>query len=139
MAFFIEWDDDFLLGIPSVDSQHKIFFEKLNLLFVAIREQQEQEVIDTILSEFIQYADYHFQFEESFLEKHGYPELNRHKHLHDEYLNNIIRMVRVEHNEFLGNVKVFQFLRDWFSHHILKDDCEYSRYLTQNGIQVEET
>jgi len=42
---------------------------------------------------------------------------------------------RYERGEIMLSVDLLNFLRDWLSTHILKEDHEYGPWMNQNGIQ----
>ena len=67
------WSDEMSVNIKRIDEQHKKLIDLLNSLFLAMIEGQAQSVIEKIVGELINYADYHFKTEEYYFEEHNYP------------------------------------------------------------------
>jgi hypothetical protein len=62
---FIAWEQKYNTGIKEIDTQHKRLVDIINELYDARHSQSSQAVLNVILSRLIDYAEYHFDFEEA--------------------------------------------------------------------------
>jgi hemerythrin len=126
-AELLQWSDDFRLGIPAVDQEHRRFFDLIRDLETRLASGDDPGA-RVALGWLRDYAETHFAHEEEFLESVGYPDLARH---------------RGEHATFLRDVKVLEatpgvpttvaalMARAWIATHILGTDRRYSRWLDE--------
>lgn len=139
----IEWNSSLVLGIESIDVQHKLLVGYLNMLFEAQAQGRGEELLVAILKSLDDYARHHFSYEEGLLKKHGY--VSAHADSHAAHIE--------EHSQFHDVIKVFksvmladdtpaslvtdvlQFLEDWIVSHILKTDKAYVPFLLEQGAQ----
>jgi hemerythrin-like metal-binding protein len=73
---FFVWKPAFDLAIPTVDAEHRRFFEIMNELYAAMVRGQGDAVVHSTLRRLVEYATRHFAGEEEFLAGAGYPELH---------------------------------------------------------------
>ena len=59
------WNDNFAIGIPEVDSQHKRLVQLLNGLASSLVFDSDHIDLNTLFNELAEYAAYHFQTEEN--------------------------------------------------------------------------
>lgn len=131
----IEWSDEMSVNIKRIDEQHKKLIDLLNSLFIAMLDGLAQNVIDKIVSELINYADYHFKTEEYYFEEHNYPGFHSHKIQHSYYKDEILNFKQeLLKGKTTVPMDVFNFLKDWLTDHILKSDQKYSKYLNDKGV-----
>ena len=131
----ITWNEEMSVNIEKMDKQHKILIDNLNNLFKAMLDGKAQEIINKTVDELIDYADFHFNAEEDYFERHKYPESNAHKIQHSFYKDEILLFKK----ELLDGkstvpMDVFNFLKDWLMDHILNSDKKYSKYLNSKGV-----
>ena len=62
----IEWNDEYLLGVPEIDKQHKKLIAIANELYDVVTgdESALKEKMPSILKELTDYTEYHFSNEE---------------------------------------------------------------------------
>ncbi|WP_455233220.1 hemerythrin domain-containing protein [Geopseudomonas aromaticivorans] len=80
----IRWSDDFATGIDIVDEQHKRIFDYLIEIDTAITTRSADKV-EEVAKALIDYAVSHNTFEESLMEKAGYPMLDAHHKVHEVF------------------------------------------------------
>lgn len=117
------WSEEYETGYPLVDQQHKNLFDMINSYHTAINSDHETNKISSILNDLALYTQSHFRTEESLMVSSGYPDIAKHKQLH----NNLISKVNELINEFqtdktLRSTQISAFLADWLRHHIKKED-----------------
>jgi hemerythrin len=79
-----------------------------------------------------EYTRIHFEVEEDFLKRCGYPDLEKHCLLHKELTQELSHTSKnsiwnKDPQEFLG------FLKDWWINHICKEDKAFRDYLEKRG------
>ena len=126
----MKWSDDFSIGIPEIDEDHKRLVQCLDDLFTACFAGQGPQVLSPILDRLMDYTRQHFSHEEDVMRKVGYPGLDDHRAEHAALvleLDDIIEQHRIGDTHELSN-QTLQFLEDWLSHHILVEDKKIGRH-----------
>ena len=75
---FLEWSDDYLVGIGAIDHDHKILPILVNWLHNEIKGARGEDAVGEALDGLIAYVDTHFAREEQYMDQRGYPELVQH-------------------------------------------------------------
>ncbi|MFO8021674.1 MAG: bacteriohemerythrin [Perlabentimonas sp.] len=131
-----EWSKKYSVNISSIDAEHKVLFNLMNMLFDSLSEGKSHELVNDIVQEMDDYAKNHFQTEEFHFKKIGYPYLNEHKRLHNYFIGEVAKFKdKVIRNEPSVSIKLIEFLRDWFIEHIMRADMQYVPYFKENGIE----
>ena len=121
----LEWNELLATGIKEIDEQHKRIVEIVNQLRDAI-ERGEAEAADVALLQMLDYTIYHFEYEETLLEKSGYYLLPLHRRVHQLFIR---RIPEFQRRYAAGeNVlhEVHEMLARWLVHHIQNDDRGYA-------------
>ncbi|MCS7181733.1 MAG: hemerythrin domain-containing protein [Thermoanaerobaculum sp.] len=85
--------EDFLTGAEEMDHQHQMLVDLLNDTYALLGEGRRQEAINKVLTGVVQYTDYHFRQEESFLDSVSYPELEAHRKIHESFRSQVLQWV----------------------------------------------
>ena len=126
----LEWKDEYLLGIPAVDLQHKRIFDR----FIAIAGGSTEQ--DRLLAEFsivqlVGLLQEHFALEESMMRTLCYPELERHieehRRFHAEVQDLAQTAIRTKGSMSRETIKVTQ---KWLREHIMTSDRHYVEYFS---------
>jgi hemerythrin len=134
MAFF-EWKDAYSVGIAAIDVQHKKILELMNDLFESIRDTREDLIIKEVLDELVGYSNYHFGLETSFFKKYGYPKEKEHVVEHERFIERVSElMVGEKLNLNCVPAKTLEYLKEWFTNHMLRVDIEYSIFFRDMGV-----
>ena len=101
----------------------------MNQLYTAIQEKNSS-IINTILSDLKKYTETHFIEEENLMKKYNYPEYDIQRKAHLDLLQKTSEFIR-QKQQFSGDITldVFQFLKTWWTNHILIMDLKYKSYL----------
>src|SRR6476620_7922648 len=78
-----EWKPEYSVQIDSVDDEHQRLFALASQLHVAMTHGKGKAVLEVALARLVEYTKVHFANEEQFMHKHGYPETQAHKAMHD--------------------------------------------------------
>ena len=126
-----EWSDEFKLGIEVIDEDHQMLFRTIGQLGKQISENRNAGVIEATIKSLGLYVEEHFDREERFMLRAGYPDFDAHKKQHDDFRDSIIslRDFHARCPQDVDAVKIVNFLENWLLTHIAKVDCAYSPYL----------
>ena len=128
MIKFIEWSDQFSVGVELLDQQHKHLIELINILAAKPESEISVDSVIHVLEQMKKYAKIHFESEEQYLSEHKYAHLAAHKVQHREFekkTETFLRAMRLPVDDVPHTV--FVFLRYWWMDHILEDDMKYKR------------
>lgn len=131
----IEWSDEFKLGLPAIDAEHKELLEVCNQFLEAVRTEQSVPTLAGILDTMILRTRAHFRAEERMLDRNGYPGLVVHKAEHERLLLQAealrARLGDIAHQDELGHVtmEAAAFLQTWLLDHIRTNDRPYRPFL----------
>jgi hemerythrin-like metal-binding protein len=97
---------------------------------------QAASVTGPMLMKLVDYTRNHFADEEKLMAQTKYPSLQQHHAHHVDLTNQVEDFVgRYDRGEITLNVKLLNFLRDWLTNHILKEDKEYGPWMNKNGVR----
>ncbi len=133
---FVEWKDDYSVGIDSIDQQHKKLLNLINQLQTAVDystgEQFEREALD----ELVDYTKTHFTYEEGLMRDNDYPDFEPHKAQHEKMFEKVREVLaEYEQDQDTAMANVAEYLKDWLINHINGTDKEYSSYLIGKGVK----
>jgi hemerythrin len=119
------WTEQFNLGIAVIDEQHRKIMEYVNQLQYARASGKPRKEIGKLIDQLVEYIIFHFGFEESLLEKVGYPYLKPHQKTHALIARQISDYkARFDKGEdFSANVD--GMLSTWLFDHLKHDDADF--------------
>ncbi|MGE5505832.1 MAG: bacteriohemerythrin [Actinomycetota bacterium] len=82
----IDWRDEFAIGDPVIDAQHRAFFAEVGQLRAAILSDQPQQRYADYCATFSHSLRRHFADEEQLMAEMGYPGLDDHRSVHRHLL-----------------------------------------------------
>jgi len=128
------WKPAYSVGITAFDDEHKKLFELILQMHHALKHMPSKEEARTVLAELKEYTESHFSQEEAMMEKHGYPELEKHKMEHQEMISKVQEFQQdFESNDVAVSKETLRYLQDWLTNHILKTDKQYSDFFKSKG------
>jgi hemerythrin-like metal-binding protein len=135
MALFM-WSDRFSVGVKQLDGQHMQLVDTLNSLHEGMMNGQAQAVTGPLLMKLLDYTQNHFATEEKLMASTKCPSLARQQAEHAALTKQVEELMsRYDRGEISVNIQLLNFLRDWLTNHILKEDKEYGPWLNQNGVR----
>jgi hemerythrin len=133
---YIEWREEFSVGVPSIDAQHRKLIGMINDMYDEYRGNKPASTVAKVLEEMEQYAREHFRTEEEFFDKFQYPDTKSHKNEHAVFINELgYFMKRAADSPDRIDIELLNFLREWFEQHILRKDKKYGPFLTGHGAE----
>lgn len=131
----IEWSDEFKLGLPAIDAEHKDLLDVCNQFLDAVLAGQSVEQLARILDSMILRTRAHFLSEERMLDRNGYPGLVVHKAEHERLLLQAEalqdRYADAAQAEEIASLtlETAHFLQTWLLDHIRTNDRPYRPFL----------
>lgn len=136
----MDWSDSLSVGVKAMDEQHKLLVQSLNDLHAAMMRGAARAATGPLLERLMQYTHDHFGAEEALLSQAAYPNLEDHRKKHAYLSQQVTEFIqRHKRHEVSLNLHLLNFLRDWLTHHILKEDVNYGIWLRANGMNESET
>ena len=133
---FVEWSDEYSVGIQSIDEQHKRLLSLINQLQTAVDHQTDATFVDEALGELVDYTRTHFSYEEKLLEDNDYPQFAEHKKEHEAMVEQVMDFLeRYKKNKDETIEDITLFLKNWLINHINGTDKEYSSFLVGKGVK----
>jgi len=74
----IVWTSAMGVGIPEIDEQHKKLIDLINSVEQAMKLGQGREMLGNWLRALANYALFHFQAEEAYMQQVSYPQVEEH-------------------------------------------------------------
>lgn len=135
---FIKWKDGYNTGVAQFDREHHKIVELIDLMFHAIRDKSEKEVVEKVCDDILAYTLYHFDNEERAMERVNFPELAEHAAEHARLKEEAGKLKQVICDHFpQGTNELYRFLREWLVEHIEGCDKKYAPYLAGNEDTAE--
>ncbi len=132
---FLEWGDEYITGIESVDNEHKGAVEIINQLY-ELSGTNERSHISELLGKFYDETKAHFENEERLMKEYKIFNYFSHKAQHDR----LLRILREFISEFDNNHKeltpqFLNLLHDWMINHFKFHDGKMGRELVEKGAK----
>ena len=127
------WQKHYEVGIPAIDEQHKKLVGMISRLRDSFDEDggdQGGPVIGQILKELVEYTQYHFKFEEEYMARMKYPDLESHRKMHKGMIRQIREiLLNLREGGDLTRAELIEFLQNWLVGHIVAEDKKIGRDL----------
>ncbi|SRR5690606_18011607 len=122
----IQWTEQYSVGHPLIDSQHKKLVSLINELHNAMRTGRGKSVLQKILDDLVFYTKVHFSTEENMMMKANYPGFTEHKEEHDKLTATAVSFqTAFKNGSAVLTIQVMDFLKSWLIDHILGTDKNY--------------
>lgn len=133
--------DKYLIGINSVDTQHMKLLLMVGNIGTLIKNAKNYDRYDDIvgiINELKRYTIEHFTHEEELMMSVRYPYRFTHKTKHSTFVRRItdIDLREVDESQFDYLVRLLDFVSAWIVSHIDKEDREFAKWCSNNGIRV---
>ena len=133
---FIDWNSNLSVNIEEIDSQHKNLIKVINELHEAMKNGKGKDILGKIVNSLIDYTTTHFNTEENYFIKFGYPETGTHKKEHSAFVQKAAQFKEgFEKKEMALTIEVMNFLSDWLKNHIMGTDKKYSQFFIKHGLK----
>ncbi len=125
----LEWSEGYSVGIKKMDAQHRQIIEVINELLAMSEDNLQERRLKKVFERLRDYIENHFRDEERLLLEQGYPEYPEQKKEHEAFIDRFCEFQK----ELLKRrpsvpINIFNFVWDWFAHHIMEMDKKYQSY-----------
>lgn len=132
---YVEWKDEYSVGIESIDQQHRKLIGLINSLQTAVNYSAGADFEREALDELVDYTKTHFSYEESLMEDNDYPDFTTHRAEHELMIAKVEETLReYQRDQDKAMQNAVDYLRDWLINHINGTDKQYSKYLIDRGV-----
>ncbi len=128
----MKWTPDCRLGIPDIDSQHRLLFAIANELLDIENPMEQQLEFKYMIDHLRSYVEDHFQTEIKFMEEIKYPEREEHLKMHDAIIGEINNTLKSSTDLRTLKESLQLLMSNWIKDHICKEDKRYSKWYHQN-------
>lgn len=119
----LRWTDNYLVGHPQVDDEHRYLFALINEFHDAFSERHSRADLDRLLNRLVDYTERHFRHEEGLMRAVGYPDIERHMAIHERLVEQIFTLAEKFSDRAINPTRdTFAFLDTWLTDHILRED-----------------
>jgi len=132
----ISWSDSMSVGVTKIDKEHQGLIDLINLLHSEMLAGKSKEVLGTVLDKLIVYTKTHFANEETLFRTHNYPQAAVHVKEHTALTQKALALQDdLKAGKAMISAPVLDFLRDWLTNHILKQDLAYKLFFAGKGVK----
>lgn len=139
------WKDNYELGVPHIDEQHKELFRRVESFLQVLRSKNRWEEKIPKLNETLEfmkrYVVEHFHDEEEYQRSIDYPGYEFHKQLHDDMVN-YVGEVSKRYEQSNNNEQLMQEfggrLLAWLINHVAAEDQRIADYAKKKGASGNE-
>jgi hemerythrin len=136
-----EWKNSYSVGVKELDLQHQTLLKLINELDQFLENRQEASSkarCYAALNALVKYAELHFSTEEGYLSKCAYPKYDLQKKEHEDFLDTVFSMhAKFEKDGSYTLNEIINYLRDWYSLHVLGMDQRYKQFLAEKSAEAE--
>lgn len=125
-AKLFNFDDEFKLGIAEIDSEHAILVNMLNEVMDLNRSHEKEKARDYFQETLAKYVVEHFAHEEAYMQKIGYPHLEEHRQVHENFkqaMNRYLQQFNPQDEVAFRGALMDAY--SWIINHIGKTDRKY--------------
>lgn len=134
--FQFSWTDEYSVGIPEVDDQHRNLVGFVQELHQAIKNKRGRAVSMAIIARLAEYTRTHFLFEESLMRVTNYPDAAQHKQQHDALIDKVVELQDKLIKENIPiTFELLHFLKNWLANHIGEDDKNFGLYFQMTSLR----
>ena len=126
----IEWRDEYSLGIPSVDHEHRELIDLINATHARLQADAQHGEVEDFLGEMFARISAHFALEERTMLALGYGEYWEHKDDHERLLDGLRDIMDdFEASDAFDADVLATRLDDWFTIHFRTFDARLHRHV----------
>jgi len=125
----VVWDDNLMTGSTQIDEEHKRLCDAVNDLYAAVKRQDSADAVHRHINLVREHCAQHFDQEEVYMRKIGFPGYEDHKAEHEDFLERIILLFdEYESGSEHAGIELLGFLGSLWQNHISTTDRELADY-----------
>jgi len=130
----VEWSKVLSVDIKAIDEQHKKLLGYMNILYDALTNKKEKDILMQLFQDLDEYTQTHFLLEEKYFEKFNYKGSENHILQHKEFIKKLEQMKKQIPREIMDTEDLLAFLVEWLMNHIKKSDYGYVKCFHEHGL-----
>jgi len=130
---WMRFDEGCMGGVEELDEQHRHLVYLGNRLNDALRGDEAEQLITQMFDELLAAITHHFETEESYMKKYGYPEWSAHEADHARLLKEV-QHLKGQFSEG-RELSAMHSIKDWLLNHIAYEDKKLAAHLKQRGVK----
>ena len=124
----MHWKEEYAIGIPEIDSQHKTLLEFIAEFEDAVAGKVHWNTVQPLIVRARESVRFHFAVEESLMQIVNYPKLVPHRAEHLYVLNQFAALEqRVLRKEM--KAELTPMISAWLFHHMVESDKPFGQYV----------
>ncbi|MGI5998516.1 MAG: bacteriohemerythrin [Lutispora sp.] len=139
------WKDNYELGVPHIDEQHKELFRRVESFLKVLRSKdcwyEKIAKINETLEFMKRYVVEHFRDEEEYQRSINYPGYEAHKQIHNDMVKYVIEVSK-QYEQSNNNEQLMQEfggrLLAWLINHVAAEDQRIADYAIKKGMSGNE-
>lgn len=131
------WKEKYRIGVKEIDDQHQELFRRVSEFIQAVqgegRWEEKQDKVKETMDFMQEYVVTHFDDEEEYQRKIGYPGFAEHKKAHQKFKEEVGKYVKKLEVEGYSEELVQEFggkLMTWLIHHVAGTDQKIGEYVS---------
>ena len=128
MNIHFEWTEDMSVGESASDAQHQKLLSQVNKLIDAMASGAASTEVAEALNFFEQYINEHLAYEEAYMQRRGFVDLEAHKKIHQSFRKKYADFKTKLNSGLVADdvlVEMEGFLGQWWIEHIGYEDKKY--------------
>ncbi len=126
----IKWTPKLSVGVSEIDEQHQKLYAIIDELVKAQHAVLDKSAVLAIITQLVDYSDYHFRTEDNFMIENSYPLFLSHRKEHLAYIKKMGTLIDdLENKGATLTEDILEFLCSWWQTHIAESDLKYARYI----------
>ncbi len=128
----LEWKDEYSLGIPAIDLQHKRIFD--SILRIAHGPSDDDRLrAEAEIIKLLRLLQEHFSLEESMMQKLHYPDIEQHIEEHRQFHSDVHHLAQTSLMKKGGVPReAINLAHKWLAEHITVSDRHYLEFFANS-------
>ncbi len=125
----MQWENNFEVGVKSIDIEHRELVKMITRLENSLSKGMESYHLGLVIKDLVAYTKHHFASEESVMKQIHFAELDRHKKLHEDLIQDVINiLINLKVGKDITSNELIAFLTKWLNEHIINEDKKIGTY-----------
>lgn len=128
------WKGEWTVGLDVLDNEHSTILGLIGELAELRNQPGAERQVGSVVAAVAAYTEHHFTREETVMSAVGFPGLAGHKLIHQRLKDQTNRFLRqsLDAPSEIDLASLHAFLKDWWEHHILREDMAYKPFMENN-------
>ena len=131
---FITWDiERFSVDVDEMNEQHKQWIALINELHASLLDKNSDMSPEQAIKDMIDYTKLHFNHEEDLMQDIQYPDYEKHKIEHNNFISKLNKMDDdMINGTYILKTQIMSILKNWLENHICKMDKAYGNFISES-------